>query len=38
MAFAQDRRAYLYSETLNGSKAIGHIAPLAVDNAEADRQ
>jgi 4-amino-4-deoxy-L-arabinose transferase-like glycosyltransferase len=38
MPFVQDRRAYLYSETLNGSKAIGHIAPLAVDNAEADRQ
>ena len=33
MAFAQDRRAYLYSETLNGSKAVGRIAPLTLDNA-----
>jgi len=32
MAFAGDRRPYLYTETLNGSKAVGHIAPLALDN------
>jgi len=32
MAFAGDRRPYLYTETLNGSKAVGHIAPLTLDN------
>src|SRR5262249_841561 len=33
MALAGDRRPYLYTETLNGSKAVGHIAPLTLDNA-----
>ena len=33
MAFAGDRRPYLYTETLNGSKAVGQIAPLTLDNA-----
>ena len=33
MAFAQDRRPYLYTETLVGSKATGHIAPLILDSA-----
>lgn len=33
MSFAGDRHPYLYYETLNGSKAVGHIAPLTLDNA-----
>jgi hypothetical protein len=33
MTFAGDRHPYLYSETLNGSKAVGHITPLTFDNA-----
>ena len=38
LALAGDRRPYLYTETLNGSKAVGHIAPMTVDNAAgADR-
>ncbi|HEY6828182.1 MAG TPA: glycosyltransferase family 39 protein [Gemmatimonadaceae bacterium] len=32
MRFAGDRSPYLYSETLNGSKAVGHIAPMTLDN------
>ena len=32
MSFAGDRHPYLYWETLNGSKAVGHIAPLTFDN------